>query len=1119
MRTRWKEGRLGAPQVEFLYRHRVTAADAMETLAMDGPTDGLQVRLFGGVRLLAAGKPIPLTPNQRALVALVYGHGREGLGRLDVARYLWGPDAAQQGRQRLRQLLFELRARVGRPILEATAQWILPSATVTSELGAFENALRSDALREAAHLIAQGFIAGGALPTENLEEWRDGRAARLRREVRSRAMARWAGATESDNWELARDAAEALLVLDPESREALERVILARGHSGDLEGAERAVADYRVRLPEDGELDPRLMRAVGAARSIRGIESSLPLDRPRVRFVGRQRVLTNARATLKATEAGGFNVLLVSGESGIGKTRLLTEIYREAAIQGFRCLRAHPAELERSIPLNCLLDALRDVDLEPHLAALGRPWSSVIASLLPPSALRESAEEPPPIQPSSLSRRLLDSFALLFERLARERPTALFLDDLQWADATTIATLQFLQRRWTDGSFGVFATLRPDLIRVTDPVAQYLTAGGLHSDSIELPALTTEEARELVDAITNGAIAEQATQRLCAIAGNHPLYLSELTREFLGGRLRLPERPSDELLIPSSLGRMLDARLEAMDDGALKVAGVLAVAARPMRTDVLAELVGLSLEAIVNAVDVLIEARFVELDRREVRIAHELFRSAVYRHLSEPRRAIHHRAVAQRLLCEAGDEFAGEAAVHFFRAGEDELAARYGWIAARRASEAGALPEAIQLYEVVAACERDAVKQADATSELATVLYLSRDITRANPLLSLAAERLRTTGRPSQARRLEIMRIEGLAEVAEAPVTELLEALSEIKREARETDDWESLALALDSELHLLHRAGDVDGIHRLLEEMRAVSTVRSLEARLLARAGLALGVFFDDPDEALRAAEEAVSLSEEGRAYRLRALNRLLVVLQARGVLTLPEASGYIAEARRLAERSGDLLARFSIESNIAVAYLDAGDHERAHSLMDRAWQISGAGDMDMNRFIQCFNEAELALSMKDFGEAATAFTHAANYLGPTTPTYMSDAVNAGLGYCALETGDLAEARRRADMLHEEPSCWYFDPTTIVCFRARLLETRGRRDEGIQLLARTVAHLSGRLPLAWLKVALLQVRLMAKQAPRDALKIANEMASRARELHLGRRAREFEAIAERLEG
>jgi predicted ATPase len=300
--------------------------------------------------------------------------------------------------------------------------------------------------------------------------------------------------------------------------------------------------------------------------------------------------------------AGGVEVVLVLGESGIGKTRLLDELHREAILRDFRCLRAQAVELERSIPLNPLLDAIGSVDLEPHLAAIGRPWSNVVASLLPAGAVSHSAEDPPPIQPSSLSRRLLDSFALLFEQLAREQPTILFLDDLQWADATTIATLQFLQRRWTRGSFGIFATLRPDLVGAEDPVAKYLTrTSGLRVERIGLVSLHVAEALELVEAIGEGAVDEVQARRLCTISGNHPLYLTELTRDFLAGRFTLPERIADEVTIPTSLGQMLDARLDGMDDRARSAAGVLAVAGRPLRIEDIAAVGGLNLQEAAGA--------------------------------------------------------------------------------------------------------------------------------------------------------------------------------------------------------------------------------------------------------------------------------------------------------------------------------------------------------------------------------------------------------------------------------------------------------------------------------------------------------------------------------------
>jgi DNA-binding SARP family transcriptional activator/tetratricopeptide (TPR) repeat protein len=1081
---------------------------------MGSAEDGVHVRLFGDACLRAGGDPINLTPHQLALVALVYGSGSAGVSRPVAATCLWGRDSADKGRQRLRQLLFEVRARVAQPIVDTHADVLRPVTSVESDLRAFSAAIEAGRLQSAASILERGFLPSVDGPTDEYEDWRDGRASSLERSLRAVALRHWATAQSNGDWRVACDAAEALLLLDPDSPEAVERAIRARGRAGDLEGAERALAEHLARLPSGSVPDRVVAQAIETARSIRRIQGLTHPDATVVPFVGRQAALSRTYRTLDALRDGHFEMLLISGESGIGKTRVLGEVCREAAARGFRCLRADAVELERGIPLNCILDSLRDVDLESHLEALGRPWSSVIASLLPPGALRHPPEEPPPIQPSSLSRRLLDSFSLLFDRLAREQPTVLFIDDLQWADATTVAALQFMQRRWTEGVFGVFATVRPDLVRVTDPVAHYLTtADGPRADVIELPVLTTEEAHSLIGVVADKELGAPVVQRLCAIAGHHPLYLAELTREFLAGRVQLPERTGDPLRIPASLARMLDARLEAMSERARKVAGVLAVAGRPLRIDALADLADLTIQQSVDAVDALLHARFVELDRSEVRMAHELFRSAVYRQLSEPRRALHHRAIATHLLADGRDEFAGEVAVHYSRAGDDELAATFGWAAAKRASEAGALAEAIQFYEVVAECESDPLRKAQASAELADVLYLARDITRANPQLCLAAERLRSLGRLEDARRLEIKRVEGLAEVGDLAVPVLIDLITDIKQEAESCCDWETVALALDAELHLLHRGGDVDGIRVVLQQMRRVASLGSTHARLVCMAGLALGVFFGDPIEALGAARNALQIAAEARAYRLRALVRYMIVLHARGELSNPGASPIVAEARSLAEASGDVMERFAIESNVAVALLDEGEVESAEAMMARTAQIAETAEMHMHRFIRANNHAELALAVGDFDAAKQAFAEAATYLGPTSPSYMRDIVNAGLGYCALESGDVGEARRREKDLSDLPPSWYYDPTTLLAFRARLLERRGKWQEAVAIIRRAAADLEGRIVLAWYKLRLLEVRMLIKYGHPDARPLAEEGERRAQEAGLIRRAGEFATL------
>ena len=203
------------------------------------------------------------------------------------------------------------------------------------------------------------------------------------------------------------------------------------------------------------------------------------------------------------------------------------------------------------------------------------------------------------------------------------------------------------------------------------------------------------------------------------------------------------------------------------------------------------------------------------------------------------------------------------------------------------------------------------------------------------------------------------------------------------------------------------------------------------------------------------------------------------------------------------------------SIECNLAVAMLDAGDLAEAEILMERSWELSGSVDMGLHRFVQVNNRAELALAQQDLRAAELSFREAATYLGHTTPTYMQDIVHAGLGYCALESGNLAEARRRAQELHDPPSSWYFDPTTILTFRSRLLERRGSIDEAVQLLESGASDLENRLVLAWLKVRGMQVRLMVRRRYDRirAKRIAREAAELAASLGLTYRVKEFTAL------
>ena len=214
---------------------------------MGGPRGSvqLQVRLFGGPSVENARGPVRLSPKQLALVTLVYGHGVKGLSRPRVAWLLWRSDADPDVRQRIRQLLFDIRTRAGCALIDAVGDDLRPCAGVSCDLTTFEQALEEGALHEAASMAAQGFADKPVRSVaREYDDWRSARSVDLLRRLRVRASTRWTEAFGNGEWTSARDAAEALYSLNPDDPQAVERVIEARARVGKPASAEVAFATY-----------------------------------------------------------------------------------------------------------------------------------------------------------------------------------------------------------------------------------------------------------------------------------------------------------------------------------------------------------------------------------------------------------------------------------------------------------------------------------------------------------------------------------------------------------------------------------------------------------------------------------------------------------------------------------------------------------------------------------------------------------------------------------------------------------------------------------------------------------------------------------------------------------
>jgi DNA-binding SARP family transcriptional activator/tetratricopeptide (TPR) repeat protein len=1076
---------------------------------------GYQVSLFGGPRFEGPAGTFTLSPYQAALLALVYAE--EGISRPRISRILWRRDLDSRTRARIRQLCHQIQRKAGGVILRSDGDALEPLDTVRSDVRDFRAEIEASELLLAAQRLAMGFLPD-TLPGVEVEfdDWRQRFEHRMRKGLVASARTAWEFSAGQGEWGPARDAAEALYLLSPRSAEACEHTIEARARLGKLRAAEVAYAEYRT-LHGAAAVPASLDQLMERVRQIDHEEDN-SCDIAHVPFLGRARAITELSSVFGDVKAGKFSFAVISGEAGIGKTRLMAELQRSATLDGVRCLSAHPVELERRISLNPILDALRAVDLHAHLTALGEPWKSVVGSMLPHGALSIPLDALPPIEEQGLSRRLLDAFALLLNSLAEECPTLLFIDDLQWADATTISLLRFYQRRWPESRFGVVSTLRPEAISERNPVATYLSDSDHVTHRLPLGELEEDEGLQLIELLGKGRISADASAKLIRLAGFHPLYLTELARDLLAERLVLPDSDSPDVQIPISVRHILIARTKGLSDSATAIAQILSAIAKPMHLASLGELAHLTLDATADAVEELRRSRIVELNRDTAWVAHGLFRSALYAGLSEPRRVLVHRQIADMLLEGSGEDDAGELATHLEKAGDAGMASTQGWLAGDRALQQGAVAEAAYFFELVTRNEQDHVKRATATARFGCALFLGRDMARAIPALELASGRLRGVGADREARRVDIRRIEGLAGTGLEALGDLLERLATVREEAREADDWEAVALALDVELQLLDGSTDLAGIRRVFADMKSVASRGGPEAGTVCHLGLAMSVLWGDPVAGMKSARLAVRLSEQALEHRPMALLRLMVVLQLRALALTPESEAVIAEARELAAHRGDLRLSFLIESNLAVGLLDSGELDRAEVQLEKSATMLGAANMGRDRFNHANNRAELGLARSDYEDAERWFREANREVGASTPEYAEDIINAGLGLCALESGALGVARQCEEAGVVLPTLLTFDPSTIVTFKVRLLERRDQIAEAIDLLDTVSDRLRGRLDLAWLKLGIFRLGKLAKWGHgRSAEALAPMYISFARASHLSRREAEFRYLTERI--
>jgi DNA-binding SARP family transcriptional activator/predicted ATPase len=687
----------------------------------------LQIRLLGDFNLTCDGKPVEgiNTPRLQSLIAYLVLHRDAPQFRQHLAFGFWPDSSETQARNNLRQLIHLLRRAL--PSESAfitsdnrTLQWrsdVSLRLDVDELEDAFTEVARanrqwdSNALHRVGQRITDLYRAD--LLPGCYDEWVAPERERLRvRFLHALDRLIHLHEAQSDYAAAIHYARRAIHcdILNEEAYRTLMRLLALSGdRAGALQVFQMCASALRRELGiEPGEetqaLYQRLLRPVA---HIDQREDSLPAAPT---LVGRQREWETLRQAWQAANTQGPGFALISGEAGIGKSRLAEELAHWVNPLGATAATTRSYAVEGRLSLAPVIDWLRSAALRPHVARLETVWLTEVARILP-ELLTEYPGLPHYEPMSEYGQRQRFFQALALAVLAAPKPLLLVIDDLQWCDQDTLEWLHFLLRFDARARLLILGTARTGEIPPQHPLRtllRYLSHTAAVTE-ITLAPLDAAETAALAGSMIDRELDTPSAMRLFGETEGNPLFVIEAVRAGLDELLKQPVTsdraifphapPSHDM--PAGVRAIISGRLAQLSSPARELAALAAVVGREFNLDILTRVSHTDEDGIVRALDELWERRIVrEQGNATYDFTHDKLREVAYAEINAPQRQLWHRRIARALETIYDDDLdpvSGQIAAHYEHGGSIEHAIPYYHRAALVAQHLFAHEDAILL--------------------------------------------------------------------------------------------------------------------------------------------------------------------------------------------------------------------------------------------------------------------------------------------------------------------------------------------------------------------------------------------------------------------------------------
>ena len=486
--------------------------------------------------------------------------------------------------------------------------------------------------------------------------------------------------------------------------------------STPLADLERAILQQQAHLEwQDDAPDPAVahqhVRFAGTPRVPRRLARTIE----RGALLGRDSELQACQRVWERASRGEGQLLVITGDAGSGKTRLVAELCLRVVKEGSEILYGGCDE-DALFPFQPFREALQDrLDADPGSAGQ-QLVGPALAELFPQGGL--PGEGPTDVVDDTSRLRLFESVASALADAIHHRPLIVVVDDLQWADKPSLLLLRYLVRRLADCPILFVATARSAASPAADAVDDVLLDFHREAqvDRVRLKGLDRPSVRHLVEALLPpqpDVVLEGLAASLHELSEGNPFFVRELVGHLIDTGSIQPDLqfPLDlvKLGIPDQIRGLLArrrARLSTSCTGILQLASVIGT---DFDLDLLTEVAGSSDEAVLEALEEAIAGQIIEessVTFERYRFSHALFRETFYADMTTARRARTHRSVGEALerltAMDGGDNRLAELAHHFCAAAKTgcaDKALHYSHRAGQHAMAQFAFEDAAALFD------------------------------------------------------------------------------------------------------------------------------------------------------------------------------------------------------------------------------------------------------------------------------------------------------------------------------------------------------------------------------------------------------------------------------------